>query len=512
MTFRNAEDAAAALQSELKRQSAVIVNIIPVPIPSRLEIAEQPMNPINENPPNHTTLLDLNDDCLLSILEHCDLDARSSLWQVCHRTRYLLDKFVLSKEDTDYKILYGSQPDELLRVPKRVRENMIYLGSRVKKLRLELDLSFVQQYEYPYPPEIHKTVEHCSKFVGASLNEIEFIRMPNYLDCFRQNQTLNNVEKLTIHTFAGWSGQIKSQLPNLKQLKISAEDIGGRERLMGAIMTRYTGSEIDFLKTRLNLEKLAIRRIVTDQMLITLLQNNSQLKCLELMAENYQRANFNDLQHLEELIIYGDVPLSNLKNLKILKKLGIQLASRRMDTDLWLQTITSRVLQLKTLRSIMLSTSIGDRSERFYENIRIIGHVPHLEHFYMKHDDFSESAIIDFVNAAKYLRTLWLVGCSESHITHSFMKTLADIRKGHFGVGPDGIILLELIFSDSTPSLEKTRKTVRISTLNTVDRAVITIFDFFPQINFGAEIGRYVKVEKRPLSQEDVSYFPEFPS
>lgn len=487
VTFHSAKDADAALQNEWKCQNAAIANIILVPIPSELEIAEQTINAeIGPNSSNQTTFLDLNDDCLLSILERCDLDARSSLWQVCHRTRYLLEKFLLSKEDTEYKILYGSHPDELLRVPKRVRENMIYLGSRVKKLRLELGWSFVHNYGYPYPPEIHKTVEHCSKFVGASINEIEFIRMPNYLDCFRQNQALNKVEKLTISNFVGWSGQIKSRLPNLKQLKYGVEDLGCQAKLHEIGATRSTGSELDFIKSQLNLEKLTIRRVVHNQMLKTLLQNNLQLKCLELVSDIHQSlpmATLNDLQHLEELIIYGLVAgtqlLDNVGNLRMLKKLGLQFTPRDLHDDSWFAVIFNGVLRLKTLRSIMLRvrTTLVSRRERFHESILRMGRdLPHLEHFFMNyenHDYFSESFIIDFVKIATNLRTFWLVGssvgCIESQVTHDFMRKLADVRKRHFGDCPNGIILLELICSDSTPSPQQTQNTVRISTLNIMD-------------------------------------------
>lgn len=131
VSFHCNKDANSAILNELKGVNAldsVIANIIPV------STWHHP--PYYEMPPSHTKLIDLNDNCLLKIVDFCDFNARANLWDVCQRTRDLLDEFALPREDTEYSILIG-EPDQPLPALERVREELKYIRSHVKKLYIQ---------------------------------------------------------------------------------------------------------------------------------------------------------------------------------------------------------------------------------------------------------------------------------------------------------------------------------------------------------------------------------------
>lgn len=59
---------------------------------------KQPKNVETPSPDADTpSLLVLNDNCLLVVFIYCCFDDCVSLWQVCHKTRNLLDKHILRK-------------------------------------------------------------------------------------------------------------------------------------------------------------------------------------------------------------------------------------------------------------------------------------------------------------------------------------------------------------------------------------------------------------------------------
>lgn len=130
VSFHCDKDANSAMLNELKGVNAldaVIANIIPV------LTWQHP--PYYEMPPSQTKLNDLNDNCLLKIVDLCDFNARANLWDVCQRTRDLLDEFVLPREDTEYSILID-RPNQSLPALERVREELKYIRSHVKKLHI----------------------------------------------------------------------------------------------------------------------------------------------------------------------------------------------------------------------------------------------------------------------------------------------------------------------------------------------------------------------------------------
>lgn len=482
VTFHSYRDADAMMQNELNGDNALIANILLVSTWPQPVVVDQLLD---EDAPKQTTLVDLNDDCLLKIFNYCDWNARAILWQTCHRTRDLLAEFVLSKENPEYEIKWGFPHDQALVVPERVRKDLIYIGSHVKKLRLELSSGFVRQYEYPYLSQIHEIVACCSKRIGDAINEIEFIRLPNCLDCFRQ-QTLNNIEKLTIYTHMGWTDEIKSRLPNLKQLIYDADKREKRDPFELDVRTSV-GTELNLIQNNgSHLETLAIRRNIDDQkqILESFLQDNSKLKCLELTSANYLKLPhtiWESLQNLEELVVHGALrhslhcpELAGLECLKNLNKLSLKIS--------WLPPISIRtvfdsIIQLKKLQSVVLIVHVDYLQEALTEAIlNLSRELPNLEHFYIECGPplnwrgtantivtLPEAVIVEFIETARNLKTFWIVR-NEIQITHNCVNSLADIRKLQFGAGPDGIAVLDFLCS---VSFVGARRTVRILSLIT---------------------------------------------
>lgn len=446
------------MQNELKGDNAVIANILLVSTWPQPIVADQPTDKESIDP-NQTTFVDLNDDCLLKIFDYCDLNTRAKLWQVCHRTRDLLAELVLPKENTEYKIKWDYLHHQPLVVPERVREDLIYIGSHVKKLRLELACCFVRQHEYPYLSEIHEIVACCSKRIGDSINELEFIRLPNCLDCFRQTQALDKIEKLTIYTRIGWTDEIKCRLPNLKQLIYGADDLKKHDLFESDCSV---GTELDLIRINgSTLETLAIRRIIADQkqILEPFLQDNSKLKCLELPSTNYEKLThtiLESLQNLEELVIHGGLwYLDRLECLGNLKKLSLKIL---WQPPIDIRTTFDSIIQLKKLQSVTLIVQVMNNHEGFTEGILDLGReLPNLEYFCIEpsadsrspaipDETLPEAVIVEFIRIARNLKTFWILGHT-NQIRHSFVNSLADIRKSQFGDGPDGIVVLEFICS-----------------------------------------------------------------
>lgn len=103
--------------------------------------------------------------------------------------------------------------------------------------------------------------------IGDSINEIIFIQMPNYLDCFRQEQNLYKTENLTICTHVKWTGWIKCRVPNLKQLIHCGKlDDSSRMRHRRNVSGEIIETGLDLIQNHgSNMEQLAYRSYADDR-------------------------------------------------------------------------------------------------------------------------------------------------------------------------------------------------------------------------------------------------------
>lgn len=265
MTFHKEEDAGSAMLSELKRRGGVIANILPVSAWRQLTFAEKP---INDHASNETTFLDLTDKCLLKIIDYCGSREKAKLWLLCKRTRSLLDDELVWPKvlRREYTIVWDFQPDRASRRLEIVREDLKWIGPHVEKLRM--DTVNDAPLRLRNPPEFNQMLRICCKYLAASINELDIVRLTNANHCLKLIQPiLNKIEILTFRNIIPLLGAIDVHLPNLKQL----------------MLLDFSADMLcdDFIqKNSSKLEKLSIRHLLAYRPDYQV--DNEILKCLEI--------------------------------------------------------------------------------------------------------------------------------------------------------------------------------------------------------------------------------------
>lgn len=277
---------------------------------------------------------------------------------------------------------------------------------------------------------------------------------------------------------------IQSKLPKLKQLLLSSDADTLSPELRGQSASSMMRNEFDFIQNNLlHLETLSIRyrSRYRDLAWATFLTHNVKLKCLGIHSSTCEFiVRHNSSRHImSTLVIYQyaskyarfspETLFTPLGNLKKLTKLGITFAPSQFNIS-FKNLFNSIIRELQNVRTLMLA-GCGLRMLRCEicdDTIMKLGReLLRLEHFYI-HYDLDETDVIKFVECARNLNTFWWVR-RKREITKGFVKSLADIRKEHFGIGPDGIIVLNFIYSDSfyaRSSKRNARKTVSIFNTN----------------------------------------------
>lgn len=450
VTFQKYKDAGSAMVSELKGENAMIANIIPV------STWRQPHPKIV---PNEPSLLDLNDDCLLKIFGCCDFNARANLWKVSHRMRDLLEEYLLPMECTEYKITWTGGSNEQLLIRKRVHEELPYIGSHVKSLRLESFTDFTDEGHYPEPVDL--TLQDCIEYVGASIDHLKLIRMPHVNQAMELIRPIvNKIESFTVQKLSRLpEDEFNIDIPNLKRLT------------MHSVLDISTAPS-DFLQISSNLEELSIQTFISTvhQRLETFLKNIVNLKRLNIPLHHYMGLSdvIENLHNLEEIEL--DAMPRN-----ILHCISPLLA------DMEVTQCLKNVLKMKNIRSLMLFASVERNGDDIFGNLN--WGLSLIQRLYIRFD-LSESVIIRIIEAAQHLRTLWTIP-RVNKITYGFVKTLADARRKQFANVSGYIPVLEFVYSKRQRPQQHAES--------------IPVFN--EQMYFGAEICKYVKVEERPLSK-----------
>lgn len=476
VTFYSDKDACFALLNELnyKEEMKWVKYISPASTWRQPVIVERASS-VDENlsaASNRSSLLELNDHCLLKIVSYCDLHTKANLWQVCTKIRSLLNEFVLPKEKQDYEIVWDFCEEPPLQSLKRVRDELKYIGPRVKKLRLAVDVDNENDYYYyEEPPALDRFLQKCGRYAYTSIKELELVRMPDGILCGRNlkliRPILDNIEILTIENDKNWKKSVNIQLPNLKHLLIMPDPLGGNG-----------GMDLHFIQQNLaNLEKLTLRHVADSykddvkKKLSKCLKNNLKLEYLEMHANNFNdisESTITSMKNLEELVIFditdGIDNVNCFNKLDKLRKLGMSFLYWAEKSSL-MYTIDI-ACKNKNLKSVLLKVDVDpyqkkyiDHEDNFYIALKLARELPCLEHFYID-VDMTESVIKQIVEIARNLKTLWVGSSAEgTELTYDLMKTLAVMRKSHFENNAAEITVLDFI-SYINRSAEKIRQLV----------------------------------------------------
>lgn len=478
VTFHSDKTAYSALIAELNYEGEMklISHILPASTWHQPTINARAES-IVANSPDETSrpsLLILNDHCLLEVLSYCDLNTKANLWQVCSKTRDLLNQFELPTEKKDYKILWDFSLRQPLQTLKRVQDELKYIGPHVVKLSLVAKANDITQfYRHTYPPALEHILRICSKYSVASIRELELVLMPNEI-VEGQNlrfirPILDKIETLTIENDETWKRRVDIELPNLKHLQLIEDQhpLGGDG-----------GMDLGFLiKNSMSLEKLTLRYEVRERVVVLILEkylrDNVKLKSLAMKADNFRtltKKTIISLKNLEELALLNFTVQSDfdntacLENLLKLRKLGLSFEYRDHNYEFDPMIAIENAGKIEKLESVMLSYSFDGRhriERELYSKmiLTLARKLPRLQHIYINFG-VTETVIIAIVKAARNLKTLWMARpMAKTDLNYDFMRTLAGIRKYQFENNADEITVLDLINYDDSKS-KKIRKLV----------------------------------------------------
>lgn len=288
MTFRNDKDACLALFVEKSEKHEMFTDILPA------HTWKQPSGaPKNDE----TSLLLLNDHCLLKIFKYCDLHTQSNLWQVSQRTRKLVEAVVWPNVDAyTWHLVDGVSKIRL----KRFREELQFIGPHVKKLRLE------ERYKIKTTANHDRYFHQVHKYCGESLKTLELHNLS--ADIFSDRNLMSvgklfhSIEVLSLSLLHAddFAVPVDVQLPKLKELTI---------RVVGNELYYLPPHDITlFQKSMPNLERVTARSIYADKDVGILLKNNRQLKYLTISIEDTKQPIISiaeQSRNLNELVLYG---------------------------------------------------------------------------------------------------------------------------------------------------------------------------------------------------------------
>lgn len=406
---------------------------------------------------SESSLMVLNDDCLIEIFKYCDTSSWANLWKVCQRTRDLLEEFVMQNV-TEYEIgFHEGRPKKSL---KRVHDELVCFNPYIKKLRLTEDADFMQEYNCDpnahYPVNLNRYLSECSKYLGSSIKQLQICQMPRSLmqggNLVSIQPLLNEVESLEFIVNLERHIPERFEALKLKELSFNISQ-GSATGLMN----------VDFLHNAFpHLEKMTSKISMDHFMLKSFLRQNVQLKFLKIRTDGYTPQKlFKTIcdvsENLEELIISHDGfhPVVEQEYTTSERHRLSKLLFNFCDYLDYYECKTYILLdlqKLKTLQSIVLtglSTIRYSRRQSPLDAIVRLGReLKHLEYFCIDLP-LDCSTITEFIRNAPNLKRF----CTEQHASvrpiSDFMKILAEIRKSLIGGRSDEIAVLDIILYPS---------------------------------------------------------------
>lgn len=441
ITFSHDKDACLAMSMGKTGINKKIIHCI-FPVHKNEQPPSTIQQSVEDAPPNSddTSLLMLNDYCLLKLFEYCDLRTLANVWKVCKRTQNLLESFVLPKKNEYVINFFTDKPEKTL---KHVREELKCIGPHIKKLRFAEE-EYSNYWTFGHNVQFYLKV--CNEYVGRSLKELELDIMPWNIfsggNLVLMRPLLLEIESLSIRVMddRDFRKPIDIQVPKLKELKLATE---------------YPGEQVNvslLRKTFPNLERADIRLRFAAEEIEMFLKNHRKLQYLDTGPE------WSDVDHLietiaaesidlKELVIRypifcdeSNVALMQLQKNKALNKLLLYGCSYYADTSNETK-VFEHLGSLQQLRLLMVTVQSDIHSNAFIH----LGHeIPHLEHF-CSNFVWNDSTIIEFIKRARHLKTFCVLSYEAGCPKVDFIQALVDVRKSMFPNGSHRIIVLELI-------------------------------------------------------------------
>lgn len=347
--------------------------------------------PVDETAPS---LLVLDDDCLLNILDRCDVEMLSNVYDTCERLRSLVQREAKSRPLQ--RIILKISPIASLR---KTRQLLRFVGDIVEDLKLEFSY-------YQKPNNLERYLFKIAQYVNGKIERLTIIHLhftDNLLDVLKPL-----FERVKV--FKMWSQQYdfdydidyRSLLPNAVKFKM----------LQNMTFVRSTGPWLHLENLSLH-QNQHLEGVTVEQ----LLKHNRQLKTLNICLDDMEQ-NFRSISsygtNIEKLTIGNMYPstngervglFQNLPTLRILKLIDLEseLFREVLEAATNLSGLTHLKLHVYAENADEVDVHLSDEGMK-----RIANKLIKLSVLYIGNVGVTDRLIIDLVRAMPNLVELGL--------------------------------------------------------------------------------------------------------
>lgn len=340
-----------------------------------------------------TEFLDLNDDCLDSVFNFCDVETIVSVSNVCKRLNALVTAYHFPRQ-TKFKCTIRSNECE-----EKARKILDCIGKFIVELNICQTSEVFLFYGFlgrSIGDHIRKLTIQTPFISEASIQAIEPI--------------LRNLEELKLHISNTDPDDddlmLQSRCPNLRRLHIQWD-------------TSFTQNT----ETWPHLEDLSLgdNEYIVSDTFVEFMQNNPQLRKLKIGAYNCD-VQLHDiamyLTNLEQLVLfqnYSDLSVDNILELQSLTHLK-RLILRNVEASDF-EGIVNNVTKLNGLIELQVQAKFDQCTDDEYfepkhQNIvNIVLEMPQLQVFGISFSKLKDETIIEFIRFADNLREIHIHDC-----------------------------------------------------------------------------------------------------
>ncbi|XP_055316664.1 uncharacterized protein LOC129576118 isoform X1 [Sitodiplosis mosellana] len=340
-----------------------------------------------------TELLDLNDDCLDSVINFCDVETVVSVSKVCKRLNLLVTTNHFPRQ-TKFKCTIRSNECE-----EKARDIL----DCIAKYLVELNICQTS--------EIFLFYGFLGRSIGDHIRRLT-IEAPFISDTSLQaiEPVLRRIEELKLHISSTVPDDddlmLQSRCPNLRRLHIQWD----------TSFTQNTGTW-----TRLEELSLGDNEYIDNDTMVEFMQNNPQLRKLKIGAFNCELQLHDIAMHLtnlEQLVLfqnYSDLSADSILDLQPLTHLKRLILRNVKASDF--EGIVNNVTKLNGLIDLQLQAQFDQCTDDEYfepkhENIvRIALEMPQLQVFGISFSQLKEETIVEFLRFADNLREIHIHDC-----------------------------------------------------------------------------------------------------
>lgn len=373
----------------------------------------------------------LNDDCLIHIMDYLSFNTLIDLAEVSYRLKDLISEIYFPKRK---HLAFSFDRSDSRSLPPttlaRMRRALLAVGQYLESAKITFNFDFK-------PPNCDRVIEVFLQYLGTNLETLNI----NGLLLTNENisKFVSVLQRIKILKLCAWNEDFHYDLDltqiciNLKKLRISQD-------------TAFWSNSRPWQK----LENLSLgyNESIAVHTLNIFFQNNPQLKRLNFSVYDTDEAFWGIstyLKNLEKLTVYNGYPnidsnhiykLHQLKNLKILRLKYIE--SPHMNAIL--RTIATSLTQLTSLKILVfISTEIFKPDPGLV--LLIAENMKNLNHFHLENCKLDDTFIFDFISTAMQLKSFGYVNY-EFRPNINFLSKILKICKKENRSGQ-----LELVFS-----------------------------------------------------------------